>query len=243
MQPIRALLLAGAVTAGATALAGYAHAGQDGMQTLILQLPGGGVEQVQAVVAAPATVPQQIVLVPAPAGMPVPMPMPVALLAPPPVAAVSGDPFAQMDRISAIMNAQAAAMMNAMTAMMSQPVPTPSALVPARFAALPPGGSASYAVISTAAGRQGACMESVQITMGAPGQAPQVLSHRAGTCGGGALPFGQTPTAAPLPQAPAGTPALVPAVQQPVASPPAEVPHLIRARADLPVSLPQPART
>lgn len=232
MKPIRALLLAGAVTAGATAVAGYAHAGQDGMRTLILQWPGGGMEQVQAMAVSPS--PQPVVLIPAPAVMPVP----VALLAPdaPPAAVMPGDPFAQIDRISALMNAQAAAMMSAMNAMMAPPV------VPA-MGTLPPGGSASYAFVSSASGSSGACMESVQITMGAPGQAPQVVSHRAGNCGAPALPFGGTPAAAPVPQAPVAAPALVPAVQaQPVpAAPPA--PPLIRARAELPVTLPQPSRT
>jgi hypothetical protein len=46
-QPSRILLLAGAVTAGAIGLAGLAYAGDSGLKTLSLQLPGGQVARIE----------------------------------------------------------------------------------------------------------------------------------------------------------------------------------------------------
>lgn len=228
MKSLRPLFLAGIMTAGVTTLAGYAYAGQDSLKTLILQLPGGSVQQIQY--AGPT--PPQIVMLPQ-AGMP--MPMPVAFQTPVmPIAPAAGSPFAQIDQISAIMNAQAAAMMGAMNAMMAQGMPL---AMPAAFGSLPPGGSTSYSFVSaTSGGPRGACMESVQITAMGPGQAPKVVSRRAGDCVGGSL-FGQRPAAALMPQAQPPASA-VPAVMAPPAGAPA--PRLIRAKAEMPVSMPQP---
>ncbi|HTI02562.1 MAG TPA: hypothetical protein VL752_16555 [Acidisoma sp.] len=220
MKRFRPLLLAGIMTAGVTALAGYAYAGEGGLKTLILQLPGGSVQTIQ--LAGP-TQPTMLIMPPA---------MPAAFLAPvmPAVVPVAQqDPFAQVDRISAIMDAQAAAMMSAMNVMMTRgmpgAIPGPGSLVPAAFGPLPPGDSASYSFISaTSGGSGGACMESVQITAMGAGQAPKVVSRRAGDCAGGSL-FGQRPAAV-----------VVPHVQQPE-------PKLIRARAEMPASVPRASQS
>lgn len=230
MKPFRVLLLAGMVSAGATALAAYAYAGQGGLKTLILQLPGGGVAQV----ADTGSIPPQIVTVPAPMAIPVALPMAI----PAPAGALGG-PLAQFDQIAALMNAQTAAMMNVMNAMMAPGLAGPDALVPARFAAMPPGASASYALISSNGAGHGGCMESVQITLGAPGQAPHVVSHHVGACG--TVPFGRSP--ASVTHAPrAAAPQWVPAVRErPALNAAPDAPKLIRARADLPVTRPMAA--
>lgn len=232
MKSVRPLLLAGIMTAGVTALAGYAYAGEDGFKTLILQLPGGSVQQIQY--AGPTS--PQIVMLPQ-ATMPTVLPMLAAWQTPVlPAAPAVGDPFAQIDQISAIMNVQAAAMMGAMNAMMAQGMPLAA---PTAFGVLPPGGSTSYSFVSaTSGGPRGACMESVQITAMGPGQAPKVVSSRTGDCAGGSL-LDQRPAAALVPHVQQGAP-LVPAITAPA---PAPMPKIIRARAEVPVSLPQPSQT
>lgn len=227
MNPFRPLLLAGVLTAGVTALAAYAYAGQDGLKTLILQLPGASVQQIQCAGATPP----QIVIIAQPARGP----MPVAVFAPAPLTAPQ-DPFAPLGRMSAAMNAQAVAMMGAMNLMLGQGMPGgmtaawPGSrdLVPAASAPLPPGGSASYSFMSaSSSGPSGACMESVQITAMGPGQTPKIVSRRAGDCGH--APFGLTPGQT--------SPASLAPPRPPLA------PQLIRARAVMPRPDAKPSRT
>ncbi len=217
MQPSRILLLAGAATAGAISLAGFAYAGDSGLKTLSLQLPGGQVEQIQY--SGPVS-PQVAVL---PAGNP---------FAPP-----HQDPFASLERLSAMMNSQVAAMMQVMQLTAAAPVSGPNPLVAAGVAAIPSGGSdASFTFISLSGGTSGACMRSVAITSSGNGAAPRIVSHSAGNC---APLSGGAPVATPLPARP---PATVPAIdetpQQVVTAP-----HLMRVRDMHPVGLPRASQT
>ena len=124
----------------------------------------------------------------------------------PPAQMGLSDPFAALAQMSAAMDQQMAAMMNAMDAIAAGAPGEAGALVPAAFGRMPPGS---------------ACFQSVEITSLGNGQAPQVVAHSSGDCGG----------AQPRPGSPAGAlPAALPAA--PVPSPAA--PQLIRVRYIMP---------
>lgn len=217
MQPIQFLLLAGLATVAVGGFAGLAHAGDPGVKTLTIQLPGGGVEQISYT----GDVAPQVVLAPPGAVDAVAAPMPPALM---PVALPFGpsDPFAALEQISATMDQQAAAMINAVNEMAAG-APLPGALLP---------GANGYSFISSlSGGLGGGCMRSVEITMGA-GQAPQVVSHSFGQCG--AAPGMNAGPAAPAGAVPAALPAAPVPVQQP---------HLIRVRDLLPTATSHASQT
>lgn len=207
MQPARILLLAGVVTAGAIGLAGLAHAGDDAFKTLTLQLPGGEVEQI----SYSGPVPPQIMLVPgAPAAQP---------------AAAAGpfttpDPFAQLARISALMDQQAASMMQAMQVMTPLPMPGPAMLIPAGLGSVP-------------AGHAGFCMQSVEITSNGQG-APQITRRSAGDCG---------PANAAEMVLPARPASAVPAVDRAERPAAPSAPKLIRVRDTQPVEVPHASQS
>jgi len=170
MNAVKPLLLAGLASVAVAGYAGFARAGTPDVKTMTVQLPGGGIEEIEYT----GDVAPQVSLLPAtPVGMP--------------------DPFAALAQISAEMDQQAAAMMNAMNAMAAGAMGQPGALVPAAFGQLPPGS---------------ACFQSVEITAMGDGQAPQVVSHSSGNCGGGqpglGIPAGAVPAA--LPAAPVVAP-------------------------------------
>ena len=110
------------------------------------------------------------------------------------------------------------------TVMLSTAMAMPMSMAAALLTPAMPGDFASYSFVSAeSGGAGGACMESVKITAMGAGQAPKVVSRRAGDCAGGSL-FGQRPAA----------------VIAPVAAP---VPRIIPARAEMRFSLPEPSRT
>jgi hypothetical protein len=224
-QPSRILLLAGAVTAGAIGLAGLAYAGDSGLKTLSLQLPGGQVARIEY----SGPVQPQLVVVPlTPSGraMPVALPM-IAGGANPAVPSAPYNPFAapdsfaQLDRISAMLNQQAAAMMQAVQIMALPPL-AGGAMVPAAMTGAPSGpGGISYSFVAFSSGTGGTCMQSIQMTSGGQGQAPHIVQQSAGSCGG----------------AKAGVPAVNPV------SPSNRVPALLRVRDVHPMSVPQASQT
>ena len=239
MQPFRMLCLAGALTAGVTAAAGYAYAGQSGGQMITFTAPPGMVTQIELSSSGPARIsavpvsampvviamPQMPVMPPM-AMMPA-LPVPAAFFAP---GDPAQNPLAQIERISAEMNQQAAAMMKALDTMPAAPG------MGASFA-MSPGGSASYTFISANSATPGtACMESVEILGQGPGNAPKVLSRRVGHCGP-AADFGALPARMETPVAPKAQP------MQVIPNPAAPAPHLIRVRDIQPVGLPHAAHT
>ncbi len=130
-----AVLTAGAVTP--------AIAGDDQPHVLTVQLPGGGVERIQYT----GDVAPRIVLVPTSSMMAQP------------------DPFAALERISAMMQQQQAIMLQQMQMLDAAP-----------FAA----GGLSF--VSATSG-SGVCMHSVRITYNGGDAAPHVVSSTSGDCG------------------------------------------------------------
>lgn len=168
MRITRNLVIAGAAAltlAGATALA---RAASSDTHVMTVQLPNGAVEQIRYT----GDVAPQVVVAPAES---------------PFVVSSVGDPFAMMQRISAMMNQEAAAMLQAVNPMAAQPFGAP---IQAGVGGVPFGGE-GYGVISAGAGA-GVCTRSVEITYTGHGQ-PHVVSQTAGDCGhasGPAVPTG-----------------------------------------------------
>ncbi len=220
MRAVKPLVLAGLAAVGVAGYAAFARAGTPDVQTMTVQLPGGGIEEIEYTGDAPP----QVSLMPA-------------------VPAVSDEianPFAALQQISAELDQQAAAMMNAMDAMAAGAMGQPGPLVPASFGPMPPG-STSYSFISSVSGGSGgACMQSLQITAMGNGQAPQVLSRTSGDCSDGQPALAAPALAAPALAAPGGAvPAALPAAPVPALA----QPQLIRVRYIVPQTAPEPAHS
>jgi len=162
MRTVRTVLLAGAAALG---LAGLALAAGPVYHEMTIRLPGGGVEHIRYT----GNLAPKVMLVSGPAM---------------PVAAGSGFwsvayPFAELDRVSAMMDRQLAAMMDQARAM--QQLAPPSGLDQAVLKDAPPGTS-SYSMITTMSGN-GFCSRSVQITSSPDGGKPKVVSNTSGNCG------------------------------------------------------------
>jgi hypothetical protein len=182
-------ILAGGAAVLAAAVVAPALAGDGQVHVLSVQLPGGGVEQIQY----SGEVVPRVVLVPNQPAVAVPM--------------FAAYPFATPERISGMMDQQAAAMLQQVQTMHAAPIST--------FPGLPPG-SSGYSFVSTMSGN-GVCMRSVQITFNGANAAPKMVSSTSGDCGRGAQPPAQinvpTQTAHPMPntiEVKAITPAQVP---------------------------------
>lgn len=191
MRILTTMLLAGA---GALALTGAAAA-QSGpaYHTMTIQLPGGGVEQIEYT----GNVAPRVAIVP------------VTTLDggfAPFWAAQAHPVLANFEQISAAMDLQADAMLQQAAAMMNQPgfaamAPGPNGVWQIDTGTLPPGAQA-YSFSETV-GPNGVCTQSM--TMRANGR---VVQHRSGSCGaGGGTPAGITlPNTTPdMAPAPAGT--------------------------------------
>ena len=173
MKAMKPLLLAGLASVAVAGYAGFAVAGTPDVKTMAVQLPGGGIEEIEySGDGAP-----QVNLLPAA-----------------PVDAT--DPFAALAQISAEMDQQAAAMMNAMDAMTAGSMGRPGAMVPAAFGQLPPGGACFQSVEITATGN-GQAPQVVSHTSGDCGNAPPSLGAPAN-----ALPAAVPVPAAPVTAAP-----------------------------------------
>jgi hypothetical protein len=91
-------------------------------------------------------------------------------------------PFAELDRITALMDRQMAQMMYQARMIQQQSLGSP--LSQAVLTGMP-AGSASYSFISTTSGN-GVCTRTTQITASPNGGKPQVVSQTSGNCGDGA---------------------------------------------------------
>jgi hypothetical protein len=156
---------AAAVLAIGTVTPALAQDGQ--VHVLLVQLPGGGVEQIRYT----GDVPPRVVLVPRS------VPVMVA------------DPFAALERVSAMMDQQAMAMMRQAAAMAS----APAGMLPG----LPPGAS-GYSFASTMSGN-GVCTRRISITYSGGDAAPKMVSSTSGDCGSGHGSGAPTGVTVPVP--------------------------------------------
>lgn len=162
MRPAKTVLLAGAAVVGLAGLTGLALAASSSMHEMTVQVPGGGVAHIQYT----GDVAPKVMFVHQPA-----------------TAFATGfwgvpSPFAELDRISAMMDRQMAQMMYQAN-LMQQAADHP--LNAAVFKDMP-AGSASYSFVSTMAGNS-VCMRTMQITSSPNGGQPKVVSHTSGNCG------------------------------------------------------------
>ena len=169
MHSVRTVLLAGAAALGIAGLTGLALAAGPSFHVMTIQLPGGGVEHIQYTGNAPP----KVVFASGPA-----FPFFAAAWGSPFWGPES--PFAELDRVSAMMDRQMAAMMRDAQTMQ------PDGLYSAVMKDAPPGAS-SYSFVTTMSGN-GFCSRSVQITSSPNGGKPQVVSHTSGNCGGATTP-------------------------------------------------------
>ncbi len=160
---VGAAILAGGVVTPALAGDGQVH-------VLTVRLPGGGVEQIQYT----GDVAPRVVFVPGMVAVP----------------AMDVDPFATLNRISAMMDQQAAAMLREVESLQGDMLPV-----------LPVGGS-GYSFVSTMSG-SGVCTRSVRITYNGGNTPPQMVSSSSGDCGSDRRQ--QAPSEVTVP-APAGRP-------------------------------------
>jgi len=167
MRRVRTVLLAGAVVVGVAGLAGLALAAVPQIHEMAIRLPGGGVERIQYT----GNVQPKVVFVGAPAF---------------PVASFgfwgAASPFADIDRISALMDRQMDAMFRETQAM--QQVVLSGGLDQAVLKDVPRGTS-SYSMVTTISGN-GFCSRSMQVTSSPDGGKPKVVSHSSGNCGSAA---------------------------------------------------------
>jgi hypothetical protein len=168
VKPLQASLLAGAA---AMMIAGTAFAQSPNTHVLTVQLPGGGVEQIQYT----GDTPPQVFLDASPARADS-------------LWFFSGfgpdSPFAALDRMSEELNRRAARMLEQAEAMTRNLRSNPDQLIQAYSGSLAAGGQ-SYSIISTVTSN-GVCGRSVEITSQGNGRQPHVVTRSFGNCGTGA---------------------------------------------------------
>jgi len=178
--------------AGVAALAGAAFAAERDAHVLRVVLPDGSVEQIHYI----GKVPPHVVVVPAQQ-----IALPVAFT----------NPFADMDRAFAEMDARANAMLQQAAAMQASAPTAGGQLDMAALRSLPPG-TASYSFTSFSSSDGQSCSQSVQVTALEPGKAPKVVRQDTGDCT--AMNSRQTRPAVQQ-AAPAPLPAPIPAAYHP----------------------------
>lgn len=202
MRLVRTAIIAGIASA---AIAGAALAARDEGRMMLVALPDGSVQHVPYHGdAAP-----RVVL------LPVAAPAPASLFE---AAFGAGSPFAEMERISAAMDAQADAMMRQAAAMQTQAPAAPGRGIVMTNAQGEPVGLMHYSYVSTTTSADG-CTRTVSYSSDGANTAgePKVIRTSSGDCGTAAAPAARpnpvTPTkaeAAPKP-APKVTPVSAPA--------------------------------
>ncbi len=145
-------MLAGTAAILAVGVVTPAMAGDGRVHVLTLQLPGGGVEQIQYT----GDVAPRVVLMPTSRMVAMPM--------------MDVDPFATLNRISAMMDQQAAAMLREVESLQG-----------GMLTGLPRGAN-GYSFVSTMSG-SGVCTRSVRITYNGGNAPPQMVSSSSGDCG------------------------------------------------------------
>jgi hypothetical protein len=178
----RTVLAAGVAALAVAGFAGIAAAQGLRPQVMTLRLPDGTVEQINYA----GTVAPEVSFSA--------MPMTTGYV---PMSALFGTnpPFAELDRISAIMDRQAAQMLQQAAALSAQS----AALTPTMVTQLP-AGAQGYEFISTMNGNN-VCSKSMEIISQGNGAAPRVITHTSGNCAAG--PGFQVPTTGePMPSGP-----------------------------------------
>ena len=178
MHTLSKLLLG---VAGVAALGGAAFAAERDAHILKVMLPDGSVEQIRYT----GDVAPHVVLVPAARAVP------VAFV----------NPFAEMDRAFAEMDAHADAMLRQAAMMQAAAPAIGGQLDAAALKTLPPG-TVSYSFTSFSGGNGVSCSQSVQVTALEPGRAPKVVRQNSGDCNAmnsrQAIPAVQQSAPAPL---------------------------------------------
>jgi hypothetical protein len=170
MRALLSALLAGSAVIAAAASPARAQNSQ--IHTLLVQLPSGQIERVEYTGA----VAPRIVVAPVALQM-----MPLAVLP-----GFDWQPFAALERVSAMMDAQAAAMLRQ------------AATAPATMqASLPAGTAAGQASFVASFSSNGVCSRSMQITYLGDGSKPRMVSHSSGNCGSAAAPSAPAQVNAP----------------------------------------------
>lgn len=177
MRLVRTAIIAATASA---ALAGAAFAARDDTKVMLIAMPDGSVQQVHY----QGDVAPRVLLVRAPA--------PVGLFD---IAFGPDSPFADMDRISAMMEAQSQAMMRQAVAMQAQAAQAPADHGIVMTNAQGPVGTMQYSFTSTTTSADG-CTRTISYSSdGATAAAaqPQVVRTSSGSCG----PDSAGPAAAP----------------------------------------------
>ena len=180
MRNFRTAFLSGVAATSVAGLSGVAAARDLNTHVMTVEIPGGGVAEIRYT----GDVPPQVVVSPAPAAS--------ALT---PLGAFFGpSPFAELERISAMMDREAASLMRQAELLARAPALGGNQAIEAGLRSLPPGAT-SYTMVSTWSGN-GVCSQSVEITSAANGGKPRVVSQSSGNCAPAASAVGPigTPT-------------------------------------------------
>ncbi|MBV8455902.1 MAG: hypothetical protein JO122_04735 [Acetobacteraceae bacterium] len=169
MRNVRTAILVAVAALAVAGLSGVAAARDLNTHVMTVEVPGGGVAEIRYT----GDVPPQVVL----------SPTPTTLSALPPFGAFFGSasPFAELERLSAVMDREAPSLMRQAELLARGPAFGGNQLIEAGPRSLPPG-TTSYTMVSTWSGN-GVCSQSVEITSPANGGKPRVVSHSSGNCG------------------------------------------------------------
>lgn len=163
MRIVRTAIIAGVAAA---ALAGAAFAAHDEGKTMLVALPDGSVQHIRYESA------------PAPRVILVPVRAPATLYE---AAFGAGSPFAEMERISAAMDAQAAAMMRQAAMLQAQAPAANGEAITLTNAAGQPVGTMHYSYVSSTTNADG-CTRTVRISSTGSEQQPRVIRTSVGDC-------------------------------------------------------------
>src|SRR5207248_600251 len=166
MPNSRVRLLAGAAAA-VIGFSGAALAQSPNTHTMTVQLPGGGVAEIQYT----GNVPPQVTVSSGPAAIGVFLP----------TASLFGaqSPFATLDRMAAAMDRETAALFRYADMLATQPWPAMGGLTLTNVQNLPPG-TRGFSYVSAVTGN-GVCTRSTEITATGNGP-PRVVTHSSGNC-------------------------------------------------------------
>jgi len=162
MRKLKTALRAGAAAVVAVGFAGAAFAQRPQTHVMTLMLPSGGAAHIRYT----GDVAPQVTFSDTPA------PLPAAT----PSLFGTASPFAEMARISALMDRQAAALLREAAAISAQP-----GVVDTSFGNLP-AGAGEYTFVSTMSGN-GVCSRSVEFTSLGNGAPPKIVRRASGDCG------------------------------------------------------------
>ena len=193
MRFLSSALLVGAAAVLLLGSSGIALAQNANMHRMTVQLPGGGVAEIQYT----GNVPPQVTVRSGPAATS------AFVRGASPFGATS--PFATLDRMAAEMDREAAALLRYAGIMAAQPWPALGGLTLTNAQNLPRGTS-GYSYVATLSGN-GVCTRSTEIIAAGNGP-PRVITHSSGNCGPDtSVPAGNTGWSAPgivrVPGAPA----------------------------------------